>query len=70
MGLSTVQMPMITKDDLLTTFAEVAEAHDCYFSKYVVATYVLYCCIRNAKEHDLAIASKMSMIRSSPPALC
>lgn len=49
---------MITKDDLLTTFGEVAEAHGCYFSKYVVATYVLYCCVRNAKGHDLAIASK------------
>lgn len=58
MCLSTIQMPMITKDDLLTTFAEVAEAHGCYFSRYVVATYTLYCCIRNAKAHDLAIASK------------
>jgi len=53
-----VQIPMITRDDLLTTFAEVAEAHGCYFSKYVVATYVLYCCIRNAEGHDLAIASR------------
>lgn len=58
MGFSTVQMPMITKDDLLTTFGEVAEVYGCYFSKYVVATYVLYCCMRNAKGHDLAIASK------------
>lgn len=49
---------MITKDDLLTSFGEVAEVHGCYFSKYVVATYVLYCCVRNAKRHDLAIASK------------
>ena len=58
MGFSTAQIPMITKDDLLTTFGEVAEVHGCYFSKYVVATYVLYCCMRNAKGHDLAIASK------------
>lgn len=58
MGFSTAQIPMITKDDLLTTFGEVAEVHGCYFSKYVVATYVLYCCVRNAKGHDLAIASK------------
>lgn len=58
MCFSTIQMRMITKDDLLTTFAEVTEAHGCFFSKYVVATFVLYCCIRNAKGHDLAIASR------------
>ncbi|WP_199117649.1 hypothetical protein [Stenotrophomonas maltophilia] len=58
MGFSTARIPMITKDDLLTTFGEVAEIHGCYFCKYVVATYVLYCCVRNAKGHDLAIASK------------
>ncbi len=77
MCFSTIQMPMITKDDLLTTFAEVAEAHGCYFSKYVVATYVLYCCIRNAGEHDLAIASRnvddpefaASVVLNAPPRL-
>jgi len=58
MCFSPIQMRMITKDDLLTTFAEVTEAHGCFFSKYVVATFVLYCCIRNAKGHDLAIASR------------
>lgn len=57
-GFSTVQIPMITKDDLLREFGEVSEAHGCCFGKYVVATYTLYCCLRSANGHDLAITSK------------
>lgn len=58
MCLSTVRMPMITKDELLREFGELGEAHGCYFGKYVVATFTIYCCLRNANGQDLAIASK------------
>jgi len=58
MGFPTVQITMITRDELLREFGEVGEAHGCYVGKYVVATYTLYCCLRNADGHDLAITSK------------
>ncbi|HDS1826999.1 TPA: hypothetical protein QEM95_10260 [Stenotrophomonas maltophilia] len=58
MGFSTVQIPMITKDDLLREFGELGEAHGCYFGKYVVATFTIHCCLRNTNGHDLAITSK------------
>lgn len=58
MGFSTVQIPMITKDDLLREFGELGEAHGCYFGKYVVATFTIHCCLRNTNGHDLAITSQ------------
>lgn len=68
---------MITKDELLREFGELGEAHGCYFGKYVVATFTIHCCLRNANGQDLAIASKdiadpefaASILLNTPPHL-
>jgi len=58
MCVSIIQMPMMTRDDLLLEFGEIREAHGCCFADYAVATYTIHCCLRLATDQTVAVASR------------